>query len=154
MERGALFSPCRTWRYVLWRTWDETLGHVMFTGLNSSTADETNNDPTVSRCINYGQRWGYGGIYMLNIFAFRATDPKRMKAALDPVGPDNDEYLWIYHTMSAITVACWGTHGAFRDRGAIVANMLGDLYCLGKTKDGYPKHPLYLKSDLRPILYE
>ena len=148
----AEFSPCRTWRYALWRTWDHNEGYVAFIGLNPSTADETKNDPTVTRCIGYAKRWGYGGMIMLNIFAFRATDPKVMKKASDPVGPDNYKFLKMYHEFADITVACWGTHGAFGDQGKTVAKWLRrgkGLLCFGCTKEGHPKHPLYLRGDAR-----
>lgn len=149
----AKFSPCRTWRYALYRGWDYfniLRGNVAFIGLNPSTADETKDDPTVRRCVNYAKVWGYGGMLMLNIFAFRATDPKEMKASLDPIGPENEKFLRLYHELAALTVACWGTHGAYLSRGAEVVNMLDHLACFGITKAGHPKHPLYLRADLTP----
>lgn len=149
---GADFSPCRKWRYVLWRQWGAGDRFVSFIGLNPSTADETKNDPTVTRCINYAKRWGFDGMYMLNIFAYRATDPRDMKAVPDPVGPGNDAALLEYWARSEITVAAWGVHGAYRDRAASVRRRIAGLHCLGITKDGNPKHPLYLKSELRPVV--
>lgn len=154
-KSGAIFSPCRTWRYVLWREWDPERAKVMFIGLNPSTADEVKNDPTVTRCINYAKAWGYGGIYMMNIFAFRATDPRDMKAAPDPVGPENNHFLWKTAAKAGLPlIAAWGTHGTFQNREHQVLELLKrefPIYCLGKTKDGHPKHPLYLKKDLNPI---
>ena len=85
-DSTAEFSPCRTYRYALWRWWDRSRPYAMFIGLNPSTADEVNNDPTVSRCIGYSRRWGYGGLCMTNIFAYRSTDPARMKAHSAPIG--------------------------------------------------------------------
>ena len=151
MIKGAQFSKCRTWRYALWRTWDNDKSHVMFIGMNPSTADETNDDPTIRRCINYAKAWGYGGIYMLNLFAFRATDPREMKAAADPVGPENISYLKVYHETAGITLACWGAHGHFMRQGELIETILDNLYCLGVTKTGHPRHPLYLKANLKPI---
>ncbi len=147
IEKGAQLSECRTWRYVLWRIWDPTKDPVNFYGLNPSTADETTDDATIRRCVGFAKLWGYGGIYMLNLFAFRATQPADMKAAADPVGPDNDRLLRAYHNTSARSVACWGTHGTFQNRDKVVTELLGDLYCLGTTKDGHPKHPLRLRAD-------
>lgn len=152
-ETGAQFSECRTWRYALRRTWDAEKSHVMFVGLNPSTADETKNDPTVRRCMGYAKRWGYGGIYMLNIFAFRATNPRALKKCPDPVGPENYRFLQMYHDVAGMTVACWGAHGAFKRQGEFVATMLDDLYCLDVTLEGHPKHPLYLRADLVPKRY-
>lgn len=152
MIKGAQFSDCRNYRYALWRTWDESAGHVCFIGLNPSTADETIDDPTIRRCIGFAQRWQRGGIYMLNLFALRATDPKVMKKSAEPVGTMNDSALLAYACRSAIVVAAWGIHGAYAARGELVAGWLPSqaeksMYCLGLTKSGHPKHPLYLPSD-------
>lgn len=150
LNSSAIFSPCRTWRYVLLRRWGSADSpHVAFIALNPSTADETTDDPTVRRMIGFAQDWGYGGLYVLNLFAYRATDPHEMKAARDPVGPENDKFLQVYHSMAARTVAAWGNHGRFRGRGAMVATMLGlrALWCFGKTGKKQPNHPLYLRKD-------
>lgn len=162
MNHAAIFSPCRTWRYSLTREWEKDRGRLVVIGLNPSTADETQDDPTIRRCIGYAKRWHYGALLMLNLFAFRATDPRDMKAAADPVGPDNDEFLTVC-TVGEPTVLCaWGAHGAFRDRGLAVVQALTlgtrergvgaprNLFVLGTTKAGQPKHPLYLRADLEP----
>jgi hypothetical protein len=122
----------------------------MFVGLNPSTADETNNDPTVRRCIDYAQRWGYGALCMTNIFAFRATDPKDMMKAEDPTGPDNDFWLQSYADDAGIVVAAWGKDGSYKKRGQKVIDMIQNLHYLKKNKDGTPAHPLYLKKSLEP----
>lgn len=126
----------------------------MFIGLNPSTADEIKNDPTVTRCINYAKQWDYGGMIMANIFAYRATDPKVMKAAVDPVGPDNDEWLLKLVKGADLIVAVWGNHGEFMDRGRAVLVLLEriTLHCLALNKTGHPKHPLYCSSSLEPAL--
>ena len=149
IETGAQFSGCRAWRYALWRTWDASYGHCMFIGLNPSTADETEDDPTIRRCINFAKSWGFGGIHMLNLFAFRATLPSDMKAAADPIGPENNEFLTMYAKQSEKIVCAWGVNGKFKSRDGYVTAMLSDfdLFCLGSTNTGQPKHPLYLKSD-------
>lgn len=151
----ADFSPCRTWRYTLYRVWDKGKSYVMFIGLNPSTADERRNDPTVRRCMGYAREWGYGALVMTNIFAFRATDPKVMKAAKDPVGPENDSWLQRKAETAGIVVAAWGTHGVHRGREDAVRLMFIQrkvrLMCLGKTKGGHPKHPLYLPKDAKPV---
>ena len=157
IERSAEFSPCRRYRYVLWRNWGDlitpTKGYVMFIGLNPSTADETNDDPTVRRCIAYAKAWGYSALCMTNIFAFRATDPKDMMLAhlIDPVGPENDAWLLAMANDAALVVAAWGVHGSFQDRGGYVRRFLPKLHCLRLTKDGHPGHPLYLPKTLRPV---
>lgn len=149
---GGIFSPCRKYRYQLWRRWGHGEGCV-FIGLNPSTADEKVNDPTIRRCINYAKRWNFDAMVMLNLFAFRATDPADMQCEIDPVGPDND--LWIRAaTDGAFVVCCWGAHGSHLSRSTQVLELIPktqSVFCLGLTKSGEPKHPLYLRSDLNPI---
>lgn len=147
--KGAEFSACRTWRYALWRQWDWQgyANQVMFIGLNPSTADETEDDPTIRRCIQFAKDWGYGGLIMMNAYAFRATDPKVMKASTDPVGPGNDEALAYRRSQVGLIVAAWGAHCP-PERESRICQVIGKtIQCLGKTKAGRPKHPLYLRAD-------
>ena len=111
LDNGAELSDCGLYRYLLTRTWDAQCERVVFIGLNPSTADATEDDPTIRRIIGFARSWGYGGVDMLNLFAFRATDPSDLKAAVDPVGPKNDRYLAEYTSRSHATVAAWGVHG-------------------------------------------
>lgn len=150
MKTGAILSEDRQYRYVLEREWDSKLPKVMFIGLNPSTADETQDDPTIKHCISFAKSWGYGGFYMTNLFAYRSTDPKRLWLEEDPVGQDNDNYILEYAELSEIVVACWGINGTFKARSKEVRVLLPDLMCLAITKGGEPRHPLYLKSDLIP----
>jgi len=124
MEGTAEFSPCRSYRYSLWRSWSGLLpsdkGYAMFVGLNPSTADEANDDPTIRRCIGFAQAWGYDALFMANIFAFRATEPEVMKAADAPVGTDNDRLLLELAGNAGIVIAAWGTNGTFQGRGEIM----------------------------------
>lgn len=154
MLRSAEFSPCRLYRYKLWRIWDSSLPYAQFIGLNPSTADETNDDPTVRRCINYAAQWGYGGLCMTNIFAYRATDPRDMKAVAEPVGPGNDAALVEVASKAGVVVAAWGTHGSHMLRGIEVCKLIPDLHVLKLTRDGFPAHPLYLLKSLRPRRWE
>jgi len=151
MMSNAALSACRTYRYDLCRGWGDPKRMVAFIGLNPSTADETKEDPTIRRCIGFAKAWGYGGIHMLNLFAFRATDPKAMKTADDPVGPLNDYYIMGVHMLCEKTVAAWGSHGGYMDRSAAVRKLIPELYCLKTNRDGQPAHPLYLKKDLKPV---
>jgi len=157
-SKGAEFSLDRRYRYKLWREWDSSKGAVAFVGLNPSTADESLDDPTIRRCINYAKAWGYGRMFMLNIFSFRATDPKIMKAEKEPVGPGNMEAIKAVAESCDLVIGCWGVHGDHLDQGAKIVDMLREghvpLYCLGLTKGGHPRHPLYLRKDLRPVLFE
>jgi len=153
VSSGAKFSECRVWRYTLWRIWDEALPYMNVIALNPSTADERNDDPTIRRCIDFARRWGYGGLYMTNIFAFRATDPKVMKKAEDPVGPENDFWLRKTAKGAGLVVAAWGTHGSFKDRARDVIEQITDLHCFRITKGGWPEDPLYLPKALNPVPY-
>lgn len=154
MRTGAHFSDCRKYRYALWRYWQGDKDCVMFIGLNPSTADETKNDPTIRRCIGYAKDWGFGGICMLNLFAYRTTCPKILKIVSDPIGSKNNEFLKMYADLR-LTIACWGTQGTFMKRGETVINLLGreSLSCLGITKNGQPKHPLYLRRDVKIVSF-
>lgn len=149
LETGADFSSCRVWRYTLWRRWEEPEydSRVMFIGLNPSTADEVENDPTVRRCINFAKDWGYGGMFMMNAYGFRATDPKVMKAAADPVGPGNNEALASIANEADLIVAAWGNHCTAERASEICELINAPIMCLGQTASGMPKHPLYLRKD-------
>lgn len=157
------FSPDRRYRYY-WRwTWNPQLPPLMVVGLNPSTADENVRDPTITRCSNYAVRWGYGALWMLNLFAYRATDPREMKAAADPVGPDNGQWLLEFaaeaqHARGGMVLCGWGNHGTHLNRSLEVTRLLEhnarvDLYALRVTKAGQPQHPLYLPGDLKPALF-
>lgn len=152
---AAEFSPCRTWRYVLRRRWAKG-SSVGFVLLNPSTADERSDDPTIRRCIAYAKSWGFSGMSLGNIFAFRATDPRIMRAAPDPIGPANDEALIsIADEAHGVVICGWGRHGAFLDRGHHVVAMLRaagvSIKALRITAGGHPGHPLYLPAALTPI---
>ncbi len=147
---GATFSPCRRYRYLLWRIWQPEKSVCLFIMLNPSTADESANDPTVAKCIRYAQRWGCGGIQVCNLFAFRATlEPAVMKASANPVGPDNDRFILDAAQKAGIIVCAWGNHG---DHMKLQFHGFDPL-CLRVTKPGEPEHPLYLKGDLQTIPY-
>jgi hypothetical protein len=151
---GAVLSPCGVWRYTLHRGWLWDRPWVMFIGLNPSTADASKNDPTVRRCIRFAQDWGYGGMWMMNLFAFRSTDPAGLLTADDPVGPACDYTLRIVAESAGIIVAAWGAHRLATERGKSVCQLLNrEVHCLERTKDGSPRHPLYVRSDRKPILY-
>lgn len=155
-SKPCLFSPCRQYRYTLWRSWDDMFqsSFLMVIGLNPSTADETRDDPTIRRCIDFAKRWGHGALLMTNLFAFRATKPEDMKRHPTPVGDANDEVLRYWHGKAAMTLAAWGAHGSFMNRDHDVTTMLGDnLHCLRFTKDGCPSHPLYVPAVTIPTAY-
>ncbi len=146
---GATFSPDRLYRYSLWRIWDRHKPMVMVIGLNPSTADEIRNDPTIVRCINFGKSWGYGGLWFANMFGFRSANPDRLRQVDDPVGEGNDEALRMMRKLSERVVVAWGHFGdEFSEMVADVLDLMGKpVYCLGVTKEGQPRHPLYLPAD-------
>lgn len=152
VRRSALISACGRYRYRLERWW--TAGprlHVVM--LNPSTADGALDDPTIRRCMRFAERDGCAGLVVLNLYAWRATRPIDMFAAPDPVGPDNDTHLAVAATRSVYgepdtyMLAAWGAH-ARPDRVTEVRRLLAgvDLRSLGVTKDGHPRHPLYVRG--------
>ena len=149
-DRGALFDSTRQYRYTLWRHWTlQPKRFVNFVMLNPSTADADVLDPTVTRCMNFAKHWGYDGGYVTNIFALRATDPRELYKTASPVGCVNDAYLLKTAEECERVVVAWGIHGKYRGRGLEVAAMLApfDLQCFALTKDGHPRHPLYLRKN-------
>lgn len=160
MNRPCAFSLCKKYRYTLWRHWNEAeLRFVQFIGLNPSTADDTVDDPTIRRCIQFAKDWGYGGICMTNLFAFRSTLPEVMKKESDPEGCDNIEQLSRVACQASCIICAWGKDGRHRFRGTSVKLFLSEvvgvkLHCLGLNSDQTPKHPLYLKKNLRPIPFK
>lgn len=151
----ADFSLCRLYRFTLWRVWGDAANYVQFIGLNPSTADETNDDATIRRCRNFAKAWGFGAMCMTNLFAFRATQPSVMKAAQNPIGNDNDKWLSNIADSAKIIVVAWGNHGSFLGRDAEVLRLLNrPVYCFGISKSFQPKHPVRLRKDLSPILYQ
>jgi hypothetical protein len=154
MNRGAILSDCQQYRYALWRIWAADRPTVLFIGLNPSTADATSDDPTLRRCVGFARDWGYGGLYLLNLFAYRATDPARLRQAADPVGPANDAWLRQVAATAGLAVAAWGNHGSYRQRNQAVQRIIPTLHQLKTTKRGNPAHPLYLPRGLRPVLLE
>ncbi|MEI8668573.1 MULTISPECIES: DUF1643 domain-containing protein [Pseudoalteromonas] len=151
MKNTAELSECRKYRYALWRTWDATKPIVMFIGLNPSTADENNDDPTLIRCINFAKFWGYGGVCMSNLFAYRATEPRDMKAAKDPIGSNNDAWLTKLSNDAQLVICAWGNDGSFLKRSKQILELMPNLNYLKLNKSGEPAHPLYLSAKLKPI---
>ena len=153
MHRSAIFSPCLKYRYSLSRVWNPKLPTVVFVGLNPSTADEQEDDPTVRRCIAFARKWHFGSLNLVNLFAYRSTDPTCLTKAEDPVGPENDAHIVQSVVRAKRVVIAWGTKGTLLSRDRQVLSLLPDSHCLGITKEGYPKHPLYLAGNTRVRLF-
>lgn len=157
ISKTANISPCGRYRYSLERLWTAAAPLVTWVMLNPSTADADHDDPTIRRCMDFSKAWGFAGMAVVNLFAWRATDPAEMKRAVKPVGPDNDTHLMYYARNSQEVIAAWGTHGAYQDRGRRVLAMLRDLpvSVMGLTAEGHPKHPLYVpKAVVRSSFYQ
>jgi hypothetical protein len=149
---SAYLSECGRYRYSLTRDVAPLTGEgtVAFIGLNPSTADATTDDPTIRRCIRFARDWGFARLKMLNLYAFRATDPVVMFAADDPVGPENDCTIAKVVGGSDMVICAWGVHGTGK-RVEDVLRFTGAPHALGLTKDGAPRHPLYVKADTVPV---
>jgi hypothetical protein len=156
---GAEFSPCGVYRYSLSREWADGDGTILFVMLNPSTANADANDPTIRRCMGFARSWGAKRIEIRNLFAFRATDPKDMVAALghgtDIVGPENDSQIEAAHGRSSRTFAAWGAHPLATERGKVAMRILSrrPVFCFGTSKSGAPRHPLYVPSNFLPLEY-
>lgn len=153
MKYDAILSKDKKYRYSLSRIWDDNKPKVLFICLNPSTADEKNDDPTVTRCINFAKSWGYGGLLMGNLFAFRSTDFSNLLSETDPIGPDNDKSLQELAKQSALIVAAWGNNGNLLERSTKVKKMFSNyqLKCLKVNNTKEPMHPLYASGKLTPI---
>ena len=153
-QSSALFSDCERYRYLLTRVWNAEGRRVLFIMLNPSTADEIKNDPTVERCERRARALGFGSFRVCNIFAYRATDPRVMRAETDPIGPENDDAIKESCGWADQVICAWGTHGAHLDRGTAVSELvranLDTAYHLGLSKAGHPKHPLYIAYAQQP----
>lgn len=156
-ESVAVYSPCEAYRYALTRVWQPRGRKALFVMLNPSTATEVQNDPTVERCERRARALGFGAFRVTNIFAYRATDPKVMRAQGDPVGPGNDAAIVEGAAWADQIICGWGSHGAHLERGAAVTALLRatglPLYHLGLTQAGAPKHPLYIGYQVQPELW-
>ena len=160
VESGpALLSPDRQYRYWLVRDWKPGERRIMWIGLNPSTADENQLDPTLRRIYDYSELWGYDGFVMTNLFAFRATVPRVMLLHPEPVGPDNDEHILRIADEVDKIMCVWGVDGVHRNRSQEVVDLLNEhghfskLHALKLTKNGEPGHPLYLKKNANAFLY-
>ncbi len=152
--RSATFSRSRIYRYTLWRRWSDGHRYVNFIGLNPSTADENVDDPTIRKCVKFAKTWGFDAMCMTNLFAFRATNPKVMKEAMDPIGYGNNRHLLIVANGASMIVAAWSQYGNFMHRSSAVRRLLRrfDVHYLRIT-NGEPWHPLYLPDNTRPSLW-
>jgi hypothetical protein len=151
----AWYSRCAGYRYRLDRTWDSARPRAAIVMLNPSTATEAADDPTVARCRTRMRALGFGAMTVVNLFAWRATDPAELRRTADPVGPGNDAAIAAACADAALVLCAWGNHGAYLGRGEAVRHRLRAeghaLHVLGVTRTGAPRHPLYLHRDAVPM---
>ena len=153
---GATYDVNGKYRYSLWREWSTHLPRIVFVMLNPSTADEQKNDPTSRRCMGFARAWKFGSMEVVNLFAYRATNYRELFKVSDPVGAENNGFLMQAVERCPTVVLGWGTRGTLLGRDRQVMSLLAsrnDLYCLGITKDGQPRHPLYVKGNTGMVLF-
>lgn len=155
---GAYFGDSTNYRYTLWRRWSECRVSEMMAviGLNPSTADSVNNDPTIRRCIDFAKRWQFQGLIMLNLFSWRATDPAVMIKQIDPIGRENDDAIKEICSHAGRVMLAWGNDGVHMGRAEKVLSMIKPLcnpVFLKRNASGQPAHPLYVHSSTQPILW-
>lgn len=161
---GATISDCKRYRYNLWRVWEPRKARLVWIMLNPSTADAFTDDATIRRCMGFSHAWGYGGLEVVNLYGWRATDPRKLASVVDPVGPQNDQHIRAALDRSGerLAMVAWGA-GAKVPKHALEARALDVLgimqrwtvepKCLGLTKAGAPLHPVRLRRDLLPRDY-
>lgn len=152
MRTAAKLSQCRKYRYALWRKWADG-PRVLFVMLNPSTADETVNDPTIVRCIEFATSWGFGSLAVGNLFAYRTPSPALLKIAAEPIGPRNDHWLQKLKTDSTLAIAGWGNHGNHLGRRGAVLKLIPGFHHLGLNQTGEPRHPLYIPGTTQPTAW-
>lgn len=146
---GALLSECGKFRYRLWRRWDAELQPLGFVMLNPSTADATDDDQTIRKCVGFAKRLGYGAIEVVNLYAYRATKPKDLRAAGYPVGPDNDTHIeWVAAHTGGKMICAWGSNAKGLARPDEVLKSLRAWgvapLALQINDGGIPAHPVML----------
>ena len=150
-NNGAKFSECGKHRLMLWRIWDDEKPKVMFIGLNPSTANALNDDPTIRRVKSMAKSWGFGGVYMMNLFTFISTDPKKLNIKYGNV-PESESCLIEASNKCTKIIFAWGNFDVF-GRDLEIKKMYTYAEALHINKNGSPKHPLYVRSNIVPIKY-
>jgi hypothetical protein len=152
MKKGAVIDKAGLYRYSLWRDWDMEKPKLVFIMLNPSKADANIDDPTLRRCINFANSWDFGSLIVVNLFAYRSASPLDLRQVDDPIGSQNDRYLKKAIKSADRVVVAWGNNGKLMQRDRLVLELLSkhniQPHCLGITKSGYPRHPLYVMSSV------
>jgi hypothetical protein len=151
MDMSARFDRSGRYRFSLHRFWSSGLDTATMVMLNPSTADHLRNDPTINRCIQLSRAWGFGGVNIVNLFAYRTSSPAHLRIISSPIGKSNDSHIVEQCDKASAVIVAWGNHGRFLERDKEVLELLSsfDLWCIGQTKSGQPKHPLYAPGDVK-----
>lgn len=161
LDQGATFNEVRGRRFLLWRTWDADRPTMLVIGLNPSTADENVLDPTLRKCVGFAKLWGYGKLFMANVYSFRSTDPVGIRTWNEP-DDENTKHILLAAAQSSYVLAAWGSfaaggvYGRARLRNhseMLMAKLDRQVDCLGMTNDWYPRHPLYIPYTQLPATY-
>lgn len=143
--RCAHLSEDGRYRYRLERTWNPERGCVLFVMLNPSTADDLKDDNTITKCMRFTKEWGYGGLVVANLFAYRSPRPQSLREVVAPVGPENDMTLVTLADMHKMIICAWGNDGELKGRDGVVFDLLTagnrQVHCLQETGKGNPYHP-------------
>lgn len=161
---GAVFDRSRAYRYLLWRTLENSVqssdANLLVVMLNPNTADAERNDPTIRRCISFAQSWGFSRLEVVNLFAVKTPNPAQLKGFKDAIGKENDRFILEAAEKAGRIVVAWGNHGRMDERDREVTSLLRSaaktsvqLLCFGTTKFGNPRHPLYVRSDFEPCAF-
>ena len=158
MRREAVISDCGRYRYLLRREWDEKAPRILIVMLNPSTADAYVDDPTIRSCVRLCHKGLHAGsIEVVNLYAWRVTDPSELALASDPIGPRNDVTIEAAVGRCDMIVCAWGAYPGAANRSGTILNLLRNgrpaVFCWGKTKSGAPKHPLYIKTGVNLEIY-
>lgn len=153
VRASASLSACGDYRWTLHRKWDEG-PEVLWIMLNPSTADANADDPTVRRCAGFSKSWGFGGLTIANLYAARTPRPSDLSRLADPVGVRNDQVLRALVRHAAAVVVAWGAHPLAAARAGTVLPLLTSPLCIGTTRGGHPRHPLYVRADTQPSIFQ
>ena len=158
MERAARISPCGKYRYTLLRRWGNHPECVTWVMLNPSTADDSEDDNTIRKCMKFTEKWGWDAMLVVNLFALRATDPRQLQGIRDPWGPENAGWVAESCRKGDLLVGAWGSPDRrMRTHAEVTIGLIRDagfhLKCLGINQDGSPSHPLYLKYETELVLW-
>ncbi len=150
-DSGAIFSDCRKYRFILWRVWDKTKDYIMFIGLNPSSANEYKDDPTIKRVQKMAYNWGYGGVYMLNLYPYITPHPKNL-ILNNKYFDANEKWINIVNEKCKDIVFAWGSFKEAKNKSDRIISRYKGL-ALKINNDGSPRHPLYVNTNVELVKF-